>query len=71
MSLLCWNCRGLENPETVRELHNLVKSKKPHFLFLIETKVFSHLLQRLRRKFDFVGMLQVDPIGHRGGLAFF
>jgi len=70
MSLLCWNCRGLGNPETVRELHNLVKSKQPHFLFLIETKVFSQKLHRIKRKMGFVGMIQVDPLGRRGGLAF-
>jgi hypothetical protein len=72
MNLLCWNCRGLENPWTVRELHSLVKNKKPHFfMFLIETKVHAGVLQRLRILIGFEGMIHVDPVGRSGGLAFF
>ena len=37
MSLLSVNCRGLGNPQTVRELHDLVKHKAPGVVFLIET----------------------------------
>jgi len=48
-----------------------VKTKKPHFLFLIETKVFSRALQRLRSALGFEGMIQVDPVGRSSGLAFF
>lgn len=70
MSLLCWNCRGLENPQTIRELHNLVKVKKPHFLFLIEIKVKSGALHRLICMLGFYGMLHVDPVGRSGGLVF-
>lgn len=63
MSLLCWNCRGVGNSWTIRELHRLVKTKKPHFLFLIETKVKSEVLQRIRCSLGFVGLFQVDPVG--------
>jgi hypothetical protein len=31
MILLSWNCRGLGNPQTVRELRRMVKNKHPHF----------------------------------------
>jgi len=71
MNLLCWNCRGLGNPWTVRELHSLVKNKKPNFLFLIETKVYSGALQRIRLRLGYEGMIHVDPVGRSGGLAFF
>ncbi|XP_062167008.1 uncharacterized protein LOC133873303 [Alnus glutinosa] len=47
------------------------ESKKPRFLFLIETKVKSDKLQWLRCSLGFKGMFQVDPVGHSGGLVFF
>ena len=70
MSLLSWNCRGLGNPRTVRELRHLVKEKKPRFLFLMETKIREYRMQRVRHKVGFDGMFVVDPIGTSGGLAF-
>ncbi len=45
------------------------ESKKPRFLFLIETKVKSGKLQWLRCSLDFKGMFQVDPVGRSGGLV--
>jgi hypothetical protein len=33
MSILCWNCRGLGNPVTVRDLHRMVKEKGPDLVF--------------------------------------
>jgi exonuclease III len=71
MNLISWNCRGLGNPQTVRELHQMVKLKHPHFLFLIETKVKSSWLQWLRNTLGFAGLLTVDPVGRSGGLALF
>jgi hypothetical protein len=47
-----------------------VKSKKPCFLFLIETKAKIGSLERLRCSLGFEGLLQVDPVGRSGGLAF-
>lgn len=38
MSILSWNCRGLGNPRSVRDLHLLVKEKRPNLLFLMEQK---------------------------------
>lgn len=37
MRLLFWNCRGLGNPRSVRELH-LLKENFPSLVFLSETK---------------------------------
>lgn len=71
MSLLCWNCWGLRNPQVIRELRQLVINKQPHFLFLMETKVSLFKLQRLRSSLGFEGMIQVDPVGRSGGLALF
>jgi len=71
MNLVSWNCRGLGNPQTVRELRRLVKIKHPHLLFLMETNVSIGRLQNLRIAMGFEGLLSVDPVGRSGGLALF
>jgi len=71
MNLLSWNCRGLGNPQTVRELRRMVKIKHPLLLFLMETKVSIGRLQNLRLAMGFEGLLSVDPVGRSGGLALF
>ncbi|GLT63989.1 hypothetical protein SLA2020_365100 [Shorea laevis] len=69
MSIISWNCRGLGNPRTVRDLCQLVKDKQPQFLFLMETKLRQFRMQVIRLKLRYEGMLVVDPIGRSGGLA--
>jgi hypothetical protein len=69
MSLLCWNCRGLGNPRTVRVLHQLVKEKKPNFVFLIETLSSGSKMEKIRCKLAFEGLFVVNPVGRSGGLA--
>ncbi|XP_031091035.1 uncharacterized protein LOC115996030 [Ipomoea triloba] len=70
MSTISWNCRGLGNPRTVREVVGLVFSKKPDFLFLMETKVARSQAESLRVKLGFEGLFYVDRAGF-GGLALF
>ncbi|GLT53218.1 hypothetical protein SLA2020_265040 [Shorea laevis] len=67
--LISWNCRGLGNPRTVRDLCQMVKDKKPRFLFLMETKIKQHRLQHVRIKLGFEGLMAVDPVGLSGGIA--
>ncbi|VFQ64823.1 unnamed protein product [Cuscuta campestris] len=69
MSTLSWNCRGLGNPRTVREVVDVVSSKKPDFVFLMETKVNREHAERLRIKIEFEGLFYVDRTGLGGGLA--
>jgi hypothetical protein len=69
MSCLAWNCRGLGNLRTVRDLYHLVKDKRLTFLFLMETKMKKELLQRMRSKMGFEGLFTVEPVGRSGGLA--
>jgi exonuclease III len=71
MNLICWNCRGLGNLRTARELHHLVKTKHPHILSLMETRMKNCSLQRLRVQFGFQGLFAVDLVGLSGGLALF
>ena len=69
MSLLSWNCQGLGNPQTVRDLNQMVKEKKPSFLFLIETISHKSRMKWIRVKLGFAGMFVVEPVGRSGGLA--
>jgi exonuclease III len=71
MSLISWNCRGLGNPRTVRDLSQMVKEKKPSFLFLMETISKKERMEILRVKFGYEGLFVVEPVGRSGGLALF
>ncbi|XP_019184584.1 PREDICTED: uncharacterized protein LOC109179530 [Ipomoea nil] len=69
MSMLSWNCRGLGNPWTVREVVDMVSRKQPDFVFLMETKVARDHAERLRVTMGFEGLFYVDNDGLSGGLA--
>jgi hypothetical protein len=71
MSIVSWNCRGLGNLWTVQKLHRLVKEKKPNIVFLMETKLRSNKMERVRVQLGFEHMFVVDSVGKRGGLALF
>jgi exonuclease III len=66
MSLISWNCRGLGNPRTVRDLSQMVKEKQPNFLFLIETISSKKRMESLRVKFGYQGLFVVEPVGRSG-----
>ncbi|XP_040996249.1 uncharacterized protein LOC121242444 [Juglans microcarpa x Juglans regia] len=70
MSCLSWNCRGLGNPRTVRELHFLVKNKAPSFVFLMETKCKRSKVEKIKRLLNMENSFVVDCKGLSGGLAF-
>ena len=69
MSILSWNCRGLGQPRTVHVLTDLVKHKKPSFVFLMETLCYRNQLECLKNKLGFENMFVVDRVGRSGGLA--
>ncbi|XP_019163090.1 PREDICTED: uncharacterized protein LOC109159433 [Ipomoea nil] len=69
MSTLSWNCRGLGDPRTFREVVDMASRKKPDFIFLMETKVARDHVERLRVKLGFQGLFYVDNRGRSGGLA--
>jgi exonuclease III len=60
MRLLSWNCRGLGNPCTVRELLLLLKEKDPSVLFLSETRLDSIGVENLRVTLKFAGAFCVS-----------
>ncbi|KAK1381145.1 hypothetical protein POM88_027889 [Heracleum sosnowskyi] len=69
MNFLSWNCRGLGNARTVRALGDLIRSRKPVFVFLSETISFSNKIEEIRVKFGFSSSFVVDRVGRGGGLA--
>ncbi|XP_019158886.1 PREDICTED: uncharacterized protein LOC109155714 [Ipomoea nil] len=70
MSILSWNCRGLANPKTGREIMDLVSKKKPEFVHLMETMVDRSHVERLRVKLGFEGGFGVDSMRRKGGMGF-
>ena len=70
MSCLSWNCRGLGHPRTVQVLVDLGKTKKPDFIFLMETLCHRDKLEWLKIKLGYVGLFIVKKVGRSGGLAF-
>ncbi|XP_042939401.1 uncharacterized protein LOC122274426 [Carya illinoinensis] len=70
MSCLSWNYRGLGNPLTVQDLHQLVQSKFPSFVFFMETKCRRNSIEKLKRQLQFANSFVIDCKGLSGGLAF-
>jgi ribonuclease HI/exonuclease III len=69
MIIISWNCRGLGNPWTVRDLCRLVREKRPNMVFLMETILPSKRLEKIRVKTGFNHVFGVDCVGRSGGLA--
>ncbi|KAL0284767.1 UNVERIFIED_CONTAM: putative mitochondrial protein [Sesamum calycinum] len=68
MSLLVWNCQGLGNLWTVKELRDLLRANNPHLVFLAETKCSSSQIENLKRKLDLFGYC-VESREKSGSLA--
>ncbi|KAB2025296.1 hypothetical protein ES319_D06G140800v1, partial [Gossypium barbadense] len=69
MKLLCWNCRGLGNPMTVRELKQLIIANNPDIIFLCETKMLSNNFTRIRNIWRLDGCLAISSVGYSRGLV--
>lgn len=69
MNVLAWNCRGLGSPTSVKVLVDLIHTKKPDVVFLIETMVRANKLEPIKAKLGFEGMFAVDSRGQSGGLV--
>lgn len=70
MNKLSWN-RGLEYLRKVRGPGDLLKVRKPDFLFVSETIVVANKIKDDRVHLSFAQCFAVDRIGHSGGLAVF
>ncbi|XP_012442051.2 uncharacterized protein LOC105767072 [Gossypium raimondii] len=69
MKIFCWNCHGIGNPATVRELKQLLVANDPDIVFLCETKIHSNAVSRVRSICRMEGCLAVSSDGKSGGLA--
>lgn len=67
--ILCWNCWGLGNAQTVRDLSQLVGENRPEIIFLMETKGGSHTLNLIKIKLGFKYTFVVNSLGSKGCLA--
>ena len=71
MNLLCWNCRGLENRQTVQELGDLVQTQDPAVVFLAEIWLDEARLVSIHDSLQFSHHNRVSKISRAGGLALF
>ena len=69
MNSLCWNFRGLGNPQSIRALHDMVRHWDPRIVFLLEAKLRKRRMERVRDRLGFTNGLVVPSRGHSGGLA--
>jgi hypothetical protein len=66
-----WNCRGIGNSATVRELCGLLRTHRFQLVFLCETRQRCDRVRRLRSRLGVRGFAGVDSNGMSGGLALF
>ncbi len=71
MNCLVWNCRGLGNPRSIQELTELVRSKDPEAVFMIETWLDDDRLEKIRCKLSFANKLVVPRRNRGGGMVLF
>ena len=71
MNLLVWNCHGLENLRTVKELGNIIRAKDPSIVFLVETWANEARLERVLHNINFHHKWEVCSGRRGGGLALF
>ena len=69
MIIISWNCRGLGNRRAVEVLVDLVRSKAPTILFLMETKMTVQEMEPIKAELGFQAMIVVSSEGRRGGLG--
>ena len=71
MSIMCWNCQGLGNRQTVQELGNITWAQDPTVVFLAETWLVEARLAGIRDSLQFSHYHGVSKVNHGGGLALF
>lgn len=54
MSIMSWNCHGLENPWAVQALKGVIRREDPSLVFLMETKLNVEEMRKVKRD---IGML--------------
>lgn len=68
MNLLAWNCRGLENPRSVRVFPEYAQRWDPKIMFLSETKLKKRSMEKAKEKAGYRNGLIIPSMGRSGGL---
>ena len=71
MSILCWNCQGLGNCQTIQELEDLVQTQDPAVVFLAETYLLNARLGGIKETLQMGDFFGVSKVSLGGGLALF
>ena len=71
MSLLVWKCCELGNPQTIRELNDLIRTQDFTVVFIAETWLDEARLKLLLKNLNFGQKHIVSKITPGGGLALF
>ena len=71
MSIIVWNCRGLGNLRTGKELEVVIRAKVPSVVFIAETWADEARLQQIKRNIEFDNLFFVERNNRGGGLALF
>ena len=71
MKILSWNCRGIGDPATVRELRDLLEISSPSILCLVETQLQKARVEGLCSSLGFDFSFGVGSRGRSGGICIF
>ena len=71
MNILCWNYRGLGNPQIEQELGDLIWAQAPSFVFLAETWLDKARVETIKVRYKFGGMIEVSRVNKEGVWLFF
>ncbi|GMI76465.1 hypothetical protein HRI_001315800 [Hibiscus trionum] len=69
MKIISWNVRGLGKSRTVGRLKQRLRDENLVIIFLIETKLSSEKMARVRSRLGFQNGIDVAAIGRSGGLS--
>ena len=67
MSIIVWNCHGLGNLRTGRELEVVIRAKDPSIVFIAETWADEVRLQEIKRNIEFDNLFFVEKNNRGGG----
>ena len=71
MNCLIWNCRGLGNLRTRKELGDIIWAKDPSVVFIAETLADDARLDMIQANLGFEHKWVVPRVGYGGGLVLF
>lgn len=71
MLTLCWNCRGLGDPATVHELHDLAQECALAILCMVETQIAKYRVEGLASTLGYDSAYGVSISGRSGGMCLY